>query len=108
MSFASITPAEFAARRTAGESLTLIDVREIPEWEAASVEGARLYPMSRFPDWIPELNPSDEIVVMCRHGIRSAQICSYLVQSGFSSVWNLSGGIDAWSRELDPSIPRYY
>jgi rhodanese-related sulfurtransferase len=105
--FTTITPSEFAERWANEPALKLIDVREPEEWELVRVEGAVLYPMSRFAEWQGELGRDDEIVVMCHHGIRSAHVCAHLVQEGFTSVANLAGGIDRWASEVDPSIGRY-
>lgn len=107
MVYNSITPAELVARKERGDRFTLIDVRELGEWELARVDSAELLPLSQFPLWLDRLDRADAIVVMCHHGIRSAHVCSHLVQQGFTSVTNLSGGIDRWSQEVDPSIPRY-
>jgi rhodanese-related sulfurtransferase len=85
----------------------LIDVRELEEYELARVEGARLLPLSQFNEWAPSLDPETEAVVMCHHGVRSAQVCSYLARQGFKKLSNLEGGIDRWSFEVDPSVPRY-
>jgi rhodanese-related sulfurtransferase len=105
--FQTITPTDYAARRHRGETATLIDVREPEEWEIARIEGAELLPLSRFQEWIGMLDRADEIVVMCHHGVRSGQVCAYLAQEGFPKVSNLAGGIDRWSDEVDPLIPRY-
>lgn len=95
------------ARREREEEVLLIDVREADEYELARVEGARLLPLSRFNEWASKLDPSIEAVVMCHHGIRSAQVCAYLARQGFKNLSNLEGGIDRWSCEVDPSVPRY-
>lgn len=107
MSYETITPSEFAARRGRGEELLLIDVREPLEYELAHVEGARLLPLSRFDEWAATLDPERETVVMCHHGIRSAHVCAHLAQQGFKKLSNLSGGIERWSTEVDRSVPRY-
>lgn len=107
MSYGTITPTKFHERRKRGDELLLIDVREPAEYELARVEGARLLPLSRFNEWAQSLDPSVETVVMCHHGIRSAQVCAYLAQQGFENVCNLEGGIDLWSHEVDQNVPRY-
>jgi rhodanese-related sulfurtransferase len=107
MSYQTITPAEFAARRESGEDLLLIDVREPVEYEIARVEGAELLPMSRFYEWAGTLGQEREIVVMCHHGIRSARVCAALAQGGFTRLYNLAGGIDRWAQEVDTSVPLY-
>lgn len=107
MSYKHITPNEVKKRLENNEKLSLIDVREPFEFEIAQIENAKLFPMSKFNEWIGQLNPDEEMVVICHHGIRSAQVCYYLAQQGFDKVYNLTGGIDAWSLEVDRSIPRY-
>lgn len=105
--YGTISPAELKQRMAQDHELQLIDVREPPEYEAACIEGARLLPLSRFPEWADTLDPEAEIVFMCHHGIRSAQVCAYLARSGFKRLYNLAGGIDLWSSEVDPDVPRY-
>jgi rhodanese-related sulfurtransferase len=107
MNFKTITPGQFEARRRAGEDLLLVDVREPEEFEIARVEGARLLPMSRFNEWATKLDPERETVFICHHGIRSAQLCALLSRRGFDRIYNLTGGIDRWSKEVDPTVPRY-
>lgn len=107
MFYESISPKEFAERLKAGEKLRFIDVREPHEFAIARVEESELLPLSRFNDWIDTLNAQEEIVVMCHHGIRSANVCMFLVRNGFEKVFNLDGGIDLWSTQVDANIPRY-
>ncbi|HEY2928140.1 rhodanese-like domain-containing protein [Piscinibacter sp.] len=89
----------------------LLDVRE--PWEVAlaaiRVDGvdARHIPMSRIPERLDELDPSQSIVCICHHGVRSLQVVAFLERQGFESVYNLAGGIDAWSQQVDPGVPRY-
>ena len=106
MAVAEITPTEFVARRSRGESLTLLDVRE--EWElgVASVPDVVHIPMGEVADRLGELDRNREVVVLCRSGRRSLQVANFLQQNGFQAV-NLAGGILAWSRELDATIPTY-
>jgi rhodanese-related sulfurtransferase len=106
MTVAEITPTEFVERRARGESLTLLDVRE--EWElgVASVPDVVHIPMGEVADRLGELDRSREVVVLCRSGRRSLQVANFLQQNGFQAV-NLAGGILAWSRELDATIPTY-
>ena len=107
MSYQTMTPAEFEERRRAGSALRLIDVREPGEYEVARVEGAELLPLSRFHEWAGALDPAEEVVFMCHHGIRSAQVCAALARQGFARLHNLAGGIDRWSAEVDRRVPRY-
>ena len=107
MNYETITPAELQERRERGQQVLLIDVREADEYERAHIKGARLLPLSQFNEWAATLDPSIEAVVMCHHGIRSAQVCAYLTRQGFKNLSNLEGGIDRWSCEIDRSVPRY-
>jgi len=102
-----MTPAEFARRRDAGEDLVLLDVREPRELAIASVPGALHIPMAQVPARVAELDPSREIVVLCRSGGRSLHVALFLQQHGFKRVANLKGGILRWGRELDPSLAAY-
>lgn len=92
-------------------NVQLVDVREPQEIAIASLEQFTNLPLSQFPDWSGpienHLNPHTETIVMCHHGLRSAQVCQWLLSQGFTNVKNLSGGIDAYSVRVDPSIPRY-
>ena len=107
MSFKTITPKEFGERVRGGEDLLLVDVREPEEYELARVEGARLLPLSLFNEWAPTLDRERGTVFICHHGMRSAQVCAFLARQGFGNIYNLAGGIDRWSLEVDPSVPRY-
>lgn len=107
MLYQSISPKELFARLQNKEKFRFIDVREPLEHQIAKIEGAELLPMSRANDWLGTLNPAEEIVVMCHHGIRSANVCRFLAQNGFARVYNLTGGIDLWSDEVDESVPKY-
>jgi rhodanese-related sulfurtransferase len=103
-----LSPREFVDRRANGEDMTLLDVRE--DWEIALApvpSNAVHIPMGEISDRIGELDPKRETVVICRSGGRSAQVAHYLERQGFGKVFNLSGGILAWSRVIDPSIPEY-
>jgi adenylyltransferase/sulfurtransferase len=101
-----IGPRELAAALARGET-TLIDVREPHEYEIAHIEGARLIPLGRLPESLGELDSSEQIVLHCHTGERSMRALEFLRQSGFRKLRNLRGGIDAWSREVDPEVPRY-
>lgn len=85
----------------------LLDVREPDEWQMARLEGARLIPMGDLSVRFTELDPEQETVVYCHRGRRSLNVVLWLRAQGFSRVRSLRGGIDGWSREIDPSIPRY-
>jgi molybdopterin/thiamine biosynthesis adenylyltransferase/rhodanese-related sulfurtransferase len=102
-----ITPRELAAKRERGDEFDLIDVREPYEHEIARIDHARLIPLGSFAEAIPTLDPTREIIVMCKVGGRSARAVRALRDAGFARVWNLAGGIARWSDEVDPSVPRY-
>ncbi len=103
----TITPKELQERLGKGDSVVLLDVRE--EWEnsLAKIEGSVLIPLGTLPQSLEQLDHNAEIVAYCHHGMRSADAMQFLLQQGFSSVKNLVGGIDAWSVQVDSSIPRY-
>ena len=103
-----MSPREFLDRREAGEDMALLDVREDWELKLAPVPTHVVHiPMGEISDRIAELDPKKETVVICRSGGRSAQVAEFLQRQGFGKVFNLSGGILAWSRVIDPRIPQY-
>jgi len=104
---ADLSPSEFLTRREAGELWQLLDVREPWEIGVASVDEAVCIPMGEIAARLPELDPNLPVAVLCHSGIRSAQVAAVLRATGFRRVANVTGGIDAWSLTIDPSIPRY-
>lgn len=102
-----IEPATLHARRAAGHDILLLDVREPHEWAIARIEGARLIPLASLDSRLGELSRDREIVVHCKGGGRSAQAVRRLRAAGFRKVANLAGGIQRWSRDVDPSVPCY-
>ena len=106
MSIPEISPAEFLSRRQNGEDLTLLDVREPWELGVASVPDVVHIPMGEIASRIGELDASKETVVLCRSGKRSLEVAKYLQGNGFRTT-NLAGGILAWSRDVDATIPTY-
>jgi len=105
---AELTPGEFIERRAAGEPMTLLDVREDWETQLAPVPSQHLHiPMGRLEERLAELDPAATTVVICRSGGRSLQVARFLAARGFGPVFNLTGGILAWSRDIDPKIPQY-
>ena len=91
-----------------GESFTLLDVRERWEFETARIQGAKLMPMGDIPSRAnQELDPEDHIVVYCHHGVRSMNVTAWLRQQGFEKAQSMAGGIDTWSRRVDPKVPVY-
>ena len=89
------------------EKPVLLDVREPWEFEKARIEGATLMPMRELPSRIAQIDETKEVVAICHHGGRSMQVAMFLEKQGFKRVHNLVGGIDAWSRTVDPSVPLY-
>ena len=105
--YQTLTPLEFKQRIDKGEKLRLIDVREPEELELVSEKSAEPLPLSRLNEWAGTLNPAEEIVFMCHHGVRSAHVCEFFAHQGFSKLYNLTGGIDRWAHEVDPGIGTY-
>ncbi len=90
-----------------GVPVTLLDVREPFEWEIAQIAGAKLIPLGVLPARLAELDRDQETFVLCHSGVRSAHAAEFLRSAGFENVANVAGGIDAWSEEIDPDVPRY-
>lgn len=101
-----ISPTELKTLLDQKKSFILLDVREPEEWKIANIGGI-LIPLHEITQRYEELDPQSEIVVLCHHGIRSAQATAFLRSQGYHRARNLSGGIDRWSCEVDPKIPRY-
>lgn len=97
--------------RSAEQPVVLLDVREAWELQAARLElpGATLrhIPMNELPARLSELAPEQFILGLCHHGIRSLQCVAFLLRQGYPHTYNIAGGIEAWSREIDPAVPRY-
>jgi rhodanese-related sulfurtransferase len=98
---------EAAARLAGPDAPELIDVREPMEHRIACIDGAQLMPLSEAQTWLNTLDPAKAYVFVCHSGIRSMNVAQYLKRQGFDRVYNLRGGIQAWSLEVDPSVPRY-
>ncbi len=111
--YASVSVEELAQRLKSGatEGLQLIDVRELAEIAIASIPNFAILPLSQFNQWAEQIatrfDPHQETLVLCHHGIRSAQMCQWLINQGFTNVKNITGGIDAYANECDPSIALY-
>jgi rhodanese-related sulfurtransferase len=105
--------AELQVRLQQGEPLQLVDVREAQELELAALDQPVIHlPLSRSQEWLDQipalLDRQRPVVVLCHAGMRSWQFASWLIEAqGYEDVWNLEGGIEAWSVEVDPSVPRY-
>ena len=103
-----ITAPEVAAMKSSKAGFTLLDCREPWEHQIARIEGAVLMPMNEIPARAhQELDPDAHIVVYCHHGVRSLNVTNWLRQQGFEKVQSMRGGIDAWSRTIDPTVPVY-
>lgn len=85
----------------------LLDVREPWEYKIAHLENSVLIPINQIPDKLDSLDKNKQIICICHHGIRSMQVGRYLEENGFQNIKNLTGGIDAWSIEVDASVERY-
>lgn len=85
----------------------LLDVREAWEYGLCRIEGAELVPLQTLPARLAELNPGRETVVICHHGVRSYHAGRLLEHNGFTHIYNLTGGVDAWAKEADPTMPTY-
>jgi sulfur-carrier protein adenylyltransferase/sulfurtransferase len=101
-----MTPRELKTRLDRGDDLYILDVREPHEYQICNLHG-NLIPLGQLPNRVNELDSSREIVAHCRSGKRSADAVEFLRKAGFQKVWNLKGGILAWSDEVDPSVPKY-
>lgn len=103
-----ISPEAYAKLRQQANPPLLLDVREPIEHQMSQIEGSTLMPMGEVPSRAhAELDPDAPIVVLCHHGARSLSVTMWLRNQGFENVQSLAGGIEAWSRSIDPSIPRY-
>jgi rhodanese-related sulfurtransferase len=103
-----ISVGELKSLLDAGRECALLDVREPWEHDTASIAGSKHIPMGDIPSrFQQELDPDDHIVVVCHHGVRSMNVTAWLRQQGFEKVQSLRGGIDRWSREIDPIVPIY-
>jgi molybdopterin/thiamine biosynthesis adenylyltransferase/rhodanese-related sulfurtransferase len=103
----AISVHELKSRIDGGQSLTLIDVREPFEYDIARLPASRLIPLGELPARRHEVTRNPDVVVYCHSGMRSARAVALLRKEGFTNAYNLTGGIDAWSREIDSSVPRY-
>jgi rhodanese-related sulfurtransferase len=104
------TPQEIQRRIAAGEKIHLVDVRESSEFSVARIAGAELIPMRSVPAQLQRLEAaSDEatLILYCHHGVRSLNVVNWLREQGLSACQSMAGGIDRWSLQIDPSVPRY-
>lgn len=103
----TITAQELKHALDAKQPMTLLDVRQAEELAICQLENSVHIPMDTITEQKNTLNKDDNIVVLCHHGMRSAQVAMYLEQQGFTDITNLKGGIHAWANEVDPSMTQY-
>ena len=103
-----INVTELKQRLDGGNGATrLLDVRQPWEFSICHIEGSQLIPMHEIPGQLHQLDPEQELVVICHTGIRSQQVCLYLRHAGFTKVLNLTGGVHAWATQIDPAMATY-
>ncbi|MEP0365527.1 MAG: rhodanese-like domain-containing protein [Cyclobacteriaceae bacterium] len=102
----SVTVKELKSMMDSGEDFQLIDVREPNEYEVANI-GGELIPLATVPLHVDKFAKDKKVIVHCRSGKRSANAVNFVEQQGYDNLYNLEGGILAWSDEIDPSIPKY-
>ncbi len=103
-----ISASDLKSLQDTGQEFTLVDVREPWEFDVARIAGSKHIPMGDIPArFNQELDPEDHIVVVCHHGVRSMNVTAWLRQQGFEKAQSLRGGVDRWSREIDPAVPLY-
>jgi rhodanese-related sulfurtransferase len=102
-----ISAREVKERLDKGEKLLLVDVREPHEYELCHIEGAVLIPMGSIPENLQKLDTDEDVICFCHHGMRSLDVANWLRTRGVNSAKSMAGGIDRWSLEIDPSVPRY-
>jgi rhodanese-related sulfurtransferase len=102
-----IMPQDVQALRERGDDFVLLDVREPWEVQTAQITGSTHIPMGDIPMHVQELDPDQHIVVVCHHGVRSLNVTHWLRQQGFDNVQSMRGGIDLWSKTIDPKVPVY-
>src|ERR1700733_12132793 len=102
-----ITPAEVKAKLARGEKFAFVDVREKWEYDTSRLEGSELMPLRSIPANLAHLRAAGEIVLFCHHGMRSLDAATWLRSQGVEGARSMSGGIERWSTEIDPSVPRY-
>ncbi len=107
IAFRNLSPAEVKEILDNKNGTRLIDVREEWEHRIAKIDGSELMPLSNFMSCMGKLNKEDNLIVYCHRGMRSANVCNFLVNQGYKNLINLKGGIEAWSDEVDNSVPKY-
>ena len=107
MSEIEISVAELQRRQKAGDKFLLVDVREQWEYDTCRIEGGKPIPMRMIPANLQALDVDEDVICYCHHGQRSLDVAAWLRSQGVESVQSLAGGIDRWSLEIDPNVPRY-
>ncbi len=102
-----IEPGEVSQMLARGDEFLLVDVREPWEYETARIEGSVLVPLREIPGNVSRLPDTDPIILYCHHGIRSLDAAAWLRSQGIRGARSMAGGIDRWSIEVDPQVPRY-
>lgn len=102
-----ITPREVKELQSRGEPFLFVDVREKWEYDTTRIEGSTLIPLGEIPANLARLEQSDAIILFCHHGMRSLDAAAWLRSQGVEGARSMVGGIDRWSLEIDPRVPRY-
>jgi rhodanese-related sulfurtransferase len=102
-----ITPRELKDLLARNDKVLLVDVREPWEYEPTHIEGSVLIPLGQIPSNLPRLENAEQLVLFCHHGMRSLDAAAWLRTQGVEGAKSMSGGIERWSTEIDPSVPRY-
>lgn len=102
-----VAPREVKELLSRGGKVLLVDVREQWEYDAARIEGAVLIPLGEIPSNLACLERAEQIVLFCHHGMRSLDAAAWLRSQGVQGARSMTGGIERWSREIDPTVPRY-
>jgi rhodanese-related sulfurtransferase len=102
-----ITPREVKELLAQGKKFLFVDVREPWEFDASRIEGATLVPLREIPAHLAQFEQAEEVVLLCHHGMRSLDAAAWLRSQGVAGARSMAGGIDRWSEEIDPSVPRY-
>lgn len=107
MSELEISVSDLQQKRKSGEPFLLVDVREQWEYDTCRIEGARLIPMRSISANLQQLDVDQDVICYCHHGQRSLDVAAWLRAQGVETARSLAGGIDRWSIEIDPGVPRY-
>ncbi len=98
---------ELKARLSAAEPPLVLDVREPWEVQVCALPGSRHIPMRDIPERLAEIDRDRDLVVLCHHGVRSLAVANFLAGQGYTRIYNLDGGIDAWAKEVEPGMAKY-